>query len=225
MIDVGSTLEGICTRLRDGVHTTTDEVCLTNIVGRDNHLQLLDSIDRDRVTTTREVRRQSKVVVEVGTVDSEVSRTSVATCKTHAIAAIRRQAGNVSDRTTDCWQVGDLGIVNVRRSTSLLCGELGCLTAYHDFCQLSSVLREPYGEVVGLSELEFDALNSLRLETDVRDCHLIRATRTHTLNGKAAGRVSNCRVTSTRRLVYSHHGSADDLFAVLVVESHLTCHT
>ena len=54
MIDVCRTFEGVRTRLRNGVHATTDEVGLAHVEGRDDHLHFLDSIDRDGVTTTRQ---------------------------------------------------------------------------------------------------------------------------------------------------------------------------
>ena len=89
VIDIGTTLESVRTRLRNGVHTTTDEVSLTNIIRRNHHLQLLDGIDRDRITTTRQVRAQTEVVVEVGTVDGEVGCTTISTCEAHTVTTIR----------------------------------------------------------------------------------------------------------------------------------------
>ena len=99
VIDIGGTLVGVRTRLGDSVHTTTDEVGLTDIVGRNHHLQLLDGIDRDRITTTRKASVQSEVIVEVCTVNSEVCRTTVSTSKAHAVTAIRRQTGEFCDAT------------------------------------------------------------------------------------------------------------------------------
>ena len=99
VIDVSRTLIGVRTRLCDGVHTTTDEIGLTDIIGRNHHLQLLDSIDRDRITTTRKTCVQTEVIVEVCTVNSEVCRTTISTSKAHAVTAIRRQTGEFCDAT------------------------------------------------------------------------------------------------------------------------------
>ena len=85
VVDVGRALEGVGTRLGDGVDTTTDEVGLTHIEGCNNHLYFLDGIKRDGVTTTRQLITQTEVIVEVGTVDGEVCRTTVTTSKAHAI--------------------------------------------------------------------------------------------------------------------------------------------
>ena len=109
VIDVGTALEGVGTRLRDSVDATTDEVCLTNVEGRDDHLHLLDGFKRDGVTTAGELLAQTEVVVEVSTIDSEVSRTSVTTGEGHAVTAIRRQTGNVGDSTTDGRHGSNLG--------------------------------------------------------------------------------------------------------------------
>ena len=86
--DVGAATELVGTTLGNGVHTTTDEVGLTNVIGRDNNLQLLDSLDADGVTTTGQVVAQTEVVVEVGTVNGEVGSTSVGTGKTHTVTAV-----------------------------------------------------------------------------------------------------------------------------------------
>ena len=56
MVDVGRSLEGVGTRLCDGVHTASDEVGLAHVVGRDDDLQLLDGIDGDGVSAAGEVR-------------------------------------------------------------------------------------------------------------------------------------------------------------------------
>ena len=43
-ISIGSTLEGICTRLSNSINATTNEVSLTNIVRSNNYLNFLNSI-------------------------------------------------------------------------------------------------------------------------------------------------------------------------------------
>ena len=53
VIDIGRTLESVRTRLRDGVHTTTYEIGLTDIVRGYYHLQFLNSIEWNGVTATR----------------------------------------------------------------------------------------------------------------------------------------------------------------------------
>ncbi len=89
VIDVSRTLESVSTRLSDSVDTTTDEVSLADIIRRNNDLQLLDSIDRNRVAATREVIAQTEVVVEIGTIDREVGSTSVRTGEAHLVTAVR----------------------------------------------------------------------------------------------------------------------------------------
>ena len=88
MEDVGTATELVGTTLGNGVNTTTDEVGLTNIVGRDHNLHLLDSLDADGVATTGQVVAQTEVVVEVGTVNGEVGSTAIGTGKTHAVTAV-----------------------------------------------------------------------------------------------------------------------------------------
>ena len=45
VIDVGRALEGVRTRLGDGIDTTAHEVSLTNVIRRNDYLELLDGID------------------------------------------------------------------------------------------------------------------------------------------------------------------------------------
>ena len=85
IVNVGRSLEGVRTRLCDGVDTTTDEVGLTHIERCNNHLYFLDGIERDGVTTTRQLVAQTEVIIEVGTIDGEVRGTTVTTSKAHAI--------------------------------------------------------------------------------------------------------------------------------------------
>ena len=113
VIDVGAALEGVVTTLGDGVHATANEVGLTNVIRRNNHLHLLNSVDRDWVATTRQVRAKTEVVVEVCTVNGEVGSTAIGTCKTHSIASIRREACHVGDAAANRWQISDLHVGNV----------------------------------------------------------------------------------------------------------------
>ena len=101
MIDVCGALEGVGTRLGDGVHAAADEVGLTNVVGADDNLKFLDGVDGDGVATAREVGGKTEVVVEVGTVHGKVGGTAVGTGETHAVTAVGRQTGNIRDVAVD----------------------------------------------------------------------------------------------------------------------------
>ena len=225
VIDVGSTAERVRTRLRDGVHTTTDEVGLTDIVGRNHHLQLLDSIDRDGVATAGELVGETEVVVEVGTINREVGSTAVATGEAHTVTSIRRKASHVGDSTAHRRQIRDLLAVDVGRSTGLLGSKLRSLTRDDDFVQLVGIFRKPNTEVVGLTQLELDALEGLRLEADVAHGNSIRTARTHTLDAESAIHVRHCSIAGSRRLVHGLHGGTDDFLASGVANGHLTAHT
>ena len=56
VVGVGCTLEGVRTTLRNGVDTTAYEVGLAHVEGSDHYLYLLNSIQRNRISATREVR-------------------------------------------------------------------------------------------------------------------------------------------------------------------------
>ncbi len=77
MIYIGGSLEGVGSGLRDGVDTSSDEVGLAHVKRRNDNLNLLDGIDGDRAAAAREAGRKAEVVVEIGSVDSEVGGTSV----------------------------------------------------------------------------------------------------------------------------------------------------
>ena len=89
VIHVNTTLHSVGTTLGNGVHTTTDEVRLTNVEWRNHNLHFFDSFERDRVATTRKLVSQTEVVVKVRTVNSEVCHTAVATSDAHTIASVR----------------------------------------------------------------------------------------------------------------------------------------
>ena len=72
MIDEGTAPESVGTRLRDGIHTTTDEVGLTYVEGRNHHLHFLNGIEGNGVTTAGKTIGKTEVVVEVSTIDREV---------------------------------------------------------------------------------------------------------------------------------------------------------
>ena len=225
VVDVGCAAEGVRTRLRDGIHTTTDEVGLANVVGRNHHLQFLDSIERDGVATTRKLVGETEVVVEVGTVDGEVSRTAVATGEAHAVTAIRRQTRHVGDRAAHGRQIGDLLAVDVGGSTRLLGSKLRSLTGDDDFAQFVGILRDPNAQVVGFTQLKHNAFESFGLETDVAHGNGIRATRTHTLDAESAIHVRHCSIAGARRFVHGLHGGTNDFLAISVADGHFSAHT
>ena len=127
MENVGTATELVGTTLGDSVHTTADEVGLTNIVGRNNYLQLLDGLDADGITATRQATAQAEVVVEVRTVDREVGQTAIGTSKAHTVTTVRRQTRHVGQATGNGGQIADLRTVDVGSGTGLLSPELsGC---------------------------------------------------------------------------------------------------
>ena len=224
MEDVGRALEGVRTRLGDGVHATADEVGLTHVVRSNDHLHFLNSLNRNRVATTGQVARQTKVVIEVGTVNGEVGRTSVTSGKGHAITAIRRQASQVGDGACHCRQRRDLCCGDVGGSTHLFGHQLRCLTADNHFAQLRSILSQHHRQAVGFTQLQRNARNLLWLIANVGHCYLVWTARTHTLNAETTVDVRHCIVASARRCMHYLHRSTDNLF-IRAIECHLTGHT
>ena len=224
MIDVGTTLEGVRTRLRDGVHTTTDEVGLTDIEGRDHHLHFLNGIDRNRIATARQATAQTEVVVEVGTVNGKVTKTTVTTSEAHAVTSVRRETGEVGNATRHRRHIGNLSAGDVGGGTSLLGSKLRSFSADHHLSQLGSVLRNRNCQIVSLCQLEGYSFDNPWLVTDIGNSYLIRATSTHTLNAEQTRDIRYGCVTSTRRLMQSYNSSTNDFLAVSIVESHLTSH-
>ena len=78
-------MELVGTRLGDGVDAAADEVGLTDVEGGNHDLNFFKSVHGDGGATTREVAAQTEVVVEVGTINSEVGGTTVATSKAHTV--------------------------------------------------------------------------------------------------------------------------------------------
>ena len=218
VIYISRTLEGVGTGLGDGVHTTADEVGLTNVVGADHNLHFLNGVDGDRVAAAGEVGRQTEVVIEVGTVHGEVGQTAVGTGEAHAVTAVRGKAGNIRDAAVHRRDSGDLCVVDVGHSTGTLLGiELGSgvcnddgslqeLTGFSDF----SIQGERLGQLQG------DTLVGGILVTQAGEVYLVGTAGTHTLDGIAAVGVGHGAIDGTGGLVQSHHGRADDRFAILV---------
>ncbi len=167
MIDIRATLEGISTRLGDGVHAATDEVGLTHVERSHHNLQLLDGIERDGVAAAGELVAQTEVVVEVGTVDGEVGRTTVHTGKVHAVTAVGRETCHIGDAAGHRRQIDNLLIGDVGRRTGFLGGKLRGLGSHHNLAQLLRVLGERSIEVVGLGQLQGHVFDHLRLVANV----------------------------------------------------------
>ena len=221
MIDISRTLVCVGTRLSDSVHTTTDEVGLTYIKRRDNHLHFLDSVDRDRITSTRKSIRESEVLIEVGTVNSEVGSTTVRALECHSVTSVGREASHVCDRTAYSWHGSHLSACDVRSSTHSLDVEFRSLTLNNHFAEHLSVFVHCGVEVVSLTELEYYTIHLLGLITNVADGDLVRTARTHTIDVKLTFGVCYCYVACARRSVDGFHSSTDN---ILVISLYLTRH-
>ena len=225
MIDISRALEGVRTWLCNGVHTTTDEVGLTNIVGRDHHLQLLDSIDRDGVTTTRQVRTQTEVVVEVGTINSEVGGTTISTSKSHSVTSIRRKARHISNTTRNSWQACYLRTGDVCWCTCLFCSKLRCLTCNEHLTQFIGILRKPDLQIISFTKFQLNTLEGFLLKTNISYSNCIRTTGTHTLNPKASIHIRNGGIARSWRLMDSLNSSSNDRLTVGIADGHHSAQT
>ena len=120
MIDISGSLQGIGTGLGDSIHTATDEVALTHIVRRNDHLHFLDCIDGDRVATAGERCAKTKIVVEVGPVNCKAGAAAGGSREVHSISSERRQLCNIGHAPADCREFCQLLGIDVGRCTSLL---------------------------------------------------------------------------------------------------------
>ena len=225
MVDISTTFKCIGTRLGDGVEFTADEVSLTDIKRRDCHLSFFDSLDGDRTTTTGEVGTQTEVVVEAGTINRERSGTSVKATKCHTITTIGREAGKVGDVTCHSRQCPDLSIVDVGRGAHLLNREFRSPSSDHHLREFVGILRDPYVEIIGFSQLQGNTAERLILIADISHGHCIRSTRTHTLNIESAINVCHCGIACTGWLVHSQHRGTNDGLNTFAALSDLTTHT
>ena len=216
MEDVSTATELVGTALGNGIHATTNEVGLTNVIGRNYHLQLLDSLDTDGVTTTRKFIAQTEVIVEVGTINGEVGGTAVGTGKAHTITAVRRQTGNVGQAAGYRGQVGDLGAVDVGGSTGFLSPELGGSGSNNYLAEGVSINTQIKVKIGGLGQLQGHAFNAAGLVADVGHANGVRATGTHTLDGVTALHVGHGVVLGARGRVQSSDCSTNHSLLVLI---------
>ena len=213
VVHIGRAAERVRTRLRDGIHATADEVGLAHVVGRNHHLQLLDSIERNGVTAAGQTAGEAEVVVEVGTVDGEVGRALVASGKGHSIAAVGRESRHVGNRAAHRRQTRNLLARDVGRGSRLLCRELGGFAADNYFTQHFRVFRDFSLQVEHFAQLKRQVGVGLLLKTYITDGNRVWPTSTHSLDSKTTVDVGHGRITRPRRRVYCQNGSTNHFLA------------
>ena len=208
IIYVGRAFEVVRTRLRDGVHATADEVGLTHVERSHNHLHFLDSVHRDGVAAAGKRFGKTEVVVEVGSVDGEVGRASVAAGEAHAVG-IRRHAGEVGDAAVHSGSGENLSLRDVGGGAGFLCRELAGTASDNKFAELCRTRRQIYVQFLDFTQLKHDVLKCHGLHAYIRHSHRVRAADAHTLYAVTAVDVAHRRVAGARRLVRGHNRSAD----------------
>ena len=181
VVHIGRALEGVGTRLGDGVDGTAHEVGLPHIEGRDSHLHLLDGIHGDGGAAAGQAGGETEVVVEVGTVETEVGGASVAAGHAHAVG-IGRHTHKVGQAAAHGGHLHNLRIGEVGRGTYLLTGETRGPAAHHHLVEHGLVFGQGDIEAVVLAEGKLDAGESACGITDVGDGDAVGATYTHTLD-------------------------------------------
>ena len=221
VIGIGSTSERVRTTLGNGVDAAAYEVRLAHVEGSHHYLHLFDGIHGDGVAAAGKVGAKSEVIVEVGTVDSEVRGTSVTAGKTHAVS-IGRKAGNVTDAAVHGGKLRHLCRRDIGSGTRLFSGELGLGSRHNHFVQQLGRFTHLYVQVVYLTQLKGDVLINNRLIADVGNLHPVGTTGAHTLDGIASVNVGHGSVARTGRLVNSLDSGADN--GLITCIRHLTCH-
>ena len=122
VVNVGRALEGVGTRLGDGVDGTAHEVGLPHVEGRDSHLHLLDGIHGDGGAAAGQAGGETEVVVEVGTVETEVGGASVAAGHAHAVG-IGRHTHKVGQAAAHGGHLHNLRVGEVGGGACLLTGK------------------------------------------------------------------------------------------------------
>ena len=217
VVGVGRTLEGVRTRLGDGVDAAAHEVRLAHIEGRYNHLKLLDSVERDRVTAAGQGAREAEVVVQVGPIDGERVRTSVAAGDHGSAARVRRHAREVRQAAVDGGQELKLLLGDVRRGARLQSRELR-RGGGDDHLVQRQVVAEHRVQRRHFAQLERHVAILDGLQPDVRHGDLVRPAGAHTLDRIATVDVRDGAVLRARRLMHGHDGGADERFALLVCD-------
>ena len=112
---VSRTREFVCTRTSYGVYTSTCKVTLSHVIRSNVYRDLLDRIQRDwrytSSTTWVGARAQTKRVVEVRTVNSNVVQSRILTCERLAIG-LWRQSSEVVDTSRDSWKLVQRSVVD-----------------------------------------------------------------------------------------------------------------
>ena len=198
VVAVNRALEGVGTGLGDSVDTAADEVGLADVIRRNHHLDLFESIHGDRGAAAGELVGKTEVVVEVGTVDGEVGGTTVTAGEAHAVC-IRGDAGQVGDAAVHRRHLLHLLAVDARRSAGLLGSELRSRSDDNDLFQLGCSGLQRCVLDIHFTEVQRDALIDDGFATHHLNLDIIRAARTHTHDGVTAFGVGDSIVLRTRR--------------------------
>jgi hypothetical protein len=85
IIEIGRTPERVGARLGDGVDAAAYEIGLAHIVRGYHDLHLVDGFEGDGIASTGKHGIETEVIVEVGTVETEIGGTTVTAGEAHAV--------------------------------------------------------------------------------------------------------------------------------------------
>ena len=208
------------TLLGDGVDAAARKSALADVVGGYHHLNFLNGVHGDGIgaclSAVRTAGRETEYVVGYRTVDLEAVVAVVGANKRDtAVFGSHGQRAVLHD-------VVDVAVYG-RGILDGVCREVGGSAAfglgvgydYHFIQQLRAGVQF-YVLCVSVTQFQHDAGKRRALITYIRHCKLVRAARTHTLNGIASVHVGDGAVLCTRGLMNSNNRRSDHCFILFV---------
>ena len=183
-ISIGRALEIVGSALGYSINATTSKSALSHIVRRNRNSHLLQSIERDWHSATRQrTWLHTKRVVERSTIDGNTRLTIVTSTNGHSAGRtrLRSHLHNVEHCASDSRHSSHLCVIKISHGTRAIAthGVVG-LSRYHNLLNHLRALTQRGVNYRILSQSQLHIRELSRLETYIRYLNLVRTTSLHT---------------------------------------------
>ena len=178
---VNGELPLVRTRLGSGLNSATHEARLTNVKRRDRDSHLIKSVERDRRTTSGEVRADTEAVVKRSTIHGNSRLTIVTTTYSETVrgnGSLRSERHHVVHRAVGGRGELNVGSRNRSKRTSTIRSHITQIScSNNDFLYAERFLLHFKIEVVFVGKVEVDTHHLEVLVTERLHFHIVGATR------------------------------------------------
>ena len=183
-ISISRALEIVSSALGYGVNATTSKSALSHIIRSNRDSHLLQSIERDRHSATRQrTWLHTKRVVERGAIDGYTRLAVVTSTNSHSAgrARLRSHLHDIEHCSSDSRHSSHLGVIKIGHGTRAIATHgVVSLSRYHNLLNHLRALaqRGINHSILSQSQLYIRIFSCL--ETNIRDLNIVRTTSFHT---------------------------------------------